>query len=612
MATPQLSPGVLVREVDLTVGRADNVFANTGGICAPFVKGPVNQVVDVTSEQDLLNVFGKPISSDRQYEWWLTASAFLSYGGRLKVVRIDGDYLKNSIVGTYSTAVSVKITNYDEYNENYLANDEVDFLYASKNPGTWANGLKICTIDNYADQKIGLQTSNPNGSWGLRVGDEIFKNLTNVSIAGAGATSSFTGKLRGIVVGINSVTTSGASGGSVDVKLISRISSTGVETPVDYIQSSTYASFLLNDSIGFAHSTGGAISVGVGTVLSSTTTTQEVLDWYNTQTLDLTNDTIYWKNIAPKPKTTSYCLDRGGKNDEIHVVVVDDLGTITGTKGSIIEKFVGLSKATDAISQVNSPAKNWYKKYLANFSSFIYAGTPDASGAVSARFAAAAGISTSQDSLVNGVWNSEAQGINFNVIGNQSYSVGDAANPTWSGLDYAEAGEIGQFAASLGALNTGYTLFDNEDEHVVDYLIAGPGPATEEECQSHAINLISLAGQRKDCLACVSPNRAVLLGDAGPLNTYTQTNNIIKYYGGVDISSSYGVLDSGWKYTYDRFNNQFVYIPCNGDVAGLMVRTSIEQYPWYSPAGQQRGVLNNAIKLAYNPSKSQRDQIYPL
>jgi phage tail sheath protein FI len=107
-------------------------------------------------------------------------------------------------------------------------------------------------------------------------------------------------------------------------------------------------------------------------------------------------------------------------------------------------------------------------------------------------------------------------------------------------------------------------------------------------------------------MAVVSPHRANVVSVN---NTTTQTTNLMRYYSALS-SSSYAVFDSGYKYTYDRFNNEFRYIPCNPDVAGLMVRTSIEAYPWFSPAGLTRGVLNNAIKLAYNPSKTQRDVLY--
>ena len=162
--------------------------------------------------------------------------------------------------------------------------------------------------------------------------------------------------------------------------------------------------------------------------------------------------------------------------------------------------------------------------------------------------------------------------------------------------------------ATLGSLKTSYELFNNKDEVAVDYLIMGPGLGTKFESQAKANQLISIANQRKDCMAVISPHRADVVNIT---NTTTQTNNVIEFFSPLS-SSSYAVFDSGYKYTYDRFNDRFRYIPTNADVAGLMVRTSITAFPWFSPAGQQRGVINNAIKLAYNPSKAQRDLLYPL
>ena len=154
---------------------------------------------------------------------------------------------------------------------------------------------------------------------------------------------------------------------------------------------------------------------------------------------------------------------------------------------------------------------------------------------------------------------------------------------------------------------TAYEEFDNKDNIAVDFLIMGPGCSTKAESQAKANKLISIAGARKDCVATVGPHRADLVGIT---NSTTQTNNLVDYFSALS-SSSYAVFDSGYKYTYDRFNNKFRYIPCNGDIAGLMCRTAIEAYPWFSPAGQQRGILNNTVKLAYNPDKAQRDILYP-
>ena len=134
----------------------------------------------------------------------------------------------------------------------------------------------------------------------------------------------------------------------------------------------------------------------------------------------------------------------------------------------------------------------------------------------------------------------------------------------------------------------------------------GPGCSAKDESQAKANQLISIAEGRKDCVAVISPHRSDVVNVTQGDN---QTNNILEFFSPLN-ASSYAIFDSGYKYTYDRFNNNFVYLPCNADVAGLMVRTEIEGYPWFSPAGQQRGVLNNAIKLAYNPKKSQRDVLY--
>ena len=160
---------------------------------------------------------------------------------------------------------------------------------------------------------------------------------------------------------------------------------------------------------------------------------------------------------------------------------------------------------------------------------------------------------------------------------------------------------------SLSNIQNSYQLFENKDEIAVDYLIMGPGCSTEPESQAKANYLISLAEGRKDCMAVIGPHRTNLVNVT---NTTTQTNNLINYYSVLN-SSSYAVFDTGYKFTYDRFNNKFRYIPTNADVAGLMTRTAIEAYPWFSPAGEQRGIINNAIKLAYNPTKAQRDKLYP-
>ena len=594
MATPQLSPGVLVREVDLTVGRADNVLDNIGAIAGPFPIGPVDYPIDISTEQDLINVFGKPLSTDSQYEYWMSASSYLSYGGVLKVVRTDGETLNNANAGIGSTSTSqLKIENYDDYTNNH--SDGNNFTYAAKNPGTWANNLKVCFIDNLADQTIGISTTNLSNV-GAIIGFGVTTALTNIALAGSGTTSIFNGYLKGIITGVTTDATGGNS--KFDVRIVSRVSSGNTETLIDYAEGSSTAGYSTSSSLIFVNNSG----INTGTSASSPITPSTVVDWYGQQTLGLTNSTIFWKSIAPKPVTNQYSLDRDGENDALHIAVVDDRGTITGNSGTIIEKFVGLSKAFDSISAVNSPQKIWYEQFLADFSSQVYAGSNPSSAADSYHGTAprAVGFSTSSFTpytTSQGLWGQNAQGITFSSIGNVSYTLAGGQNYSANG----------GFQASLGDLIDSYQLFSNKDEIQVDYLIMGPGLTNEVDSQAKANYLISLAGSRGDAVACIGPHRANLVGQT---NTTTQTTNLIQYFSSLQ-SSSYAIFDSGYKYTYDRFNNQFRYIPCNADVAGLMTRTNIVAYPWFSPAGQQRGILNNVVKLAYNPNKAQRDQLYP-
>jgi hypothetical protein len=681
MATPQLSPGVLVREVDLTVGRADNVLDNIGAIAGPFALGPVEDPIDITTEQELINVFGKPSSTDAQYEYWMSASSYLSYGGVLKVVRVDGSNLANANAIRNSSGVStagepnLKIKNFDDYEANF-ADDIANYIFAAKNPGSWANNLKVCVIDDKADQIIGINTNNLAGI-GASVGYGVTVALTNVTIAESGVTTTFNGYLKGIVTGINT-SSIGGNPSTVEVKITSRVSnayqrqdiitnrtvsiaatggattlyisgtdltqsittgnkfsivgvatytaisgvgSTSItiaaglgvtvvsgtaiqftnavsvastETPITYAAKNQSRSILANSELRFVS------SAGTATTNYSVAT---VKDWYDDQVLNLENSSILWSSIAPKPGTSQYAVNRNGRSDEIHVVVVDDTGTVTGIQGNLLEKHLNLSKATDAISAINSPQKIWWKEYLATYSRYVYVGDNPSDNlkvnepVVQTGFATLGSFTTNTNT--QGLWNVPTQDKTYSALGNVTYTLS-------GGKDYSNEGGM---TASLGDLFTAYNLFSNKDEIEVDYLIMGPGLGNINESQAKANHLVSIANSRKDCMAVISPHRGSVVDIT---NSDTQTDNIIDFFNGVSISSSYAVFDSGYKYTYDRFNNKFRYIPCNADVAGLMVRTSIVAYPWFSPAGQQRGILNNAIKLAYNPNKAQRDQLYPL
>ena len=599
MATPQLSPGVLVREVDLTVGRAENVLDNIGAICGPFEIGPVDEITDITTEQELISTFGKPISTDSQYEYWMGASNFLTYGGVLKVVRTDDTQLNNANAGVgIASTTSLKINNYDDYQQNHKDSDNT-FTYAAKNPGRWGNGLKVCYIDDAADQIVGIATTSLSGL-GAEVGFGVTASLSGVVIPGTGTTSEFTGFLKGIITGLT--TDSSGNSSTIDIKVVSRVETVGTgstETKIDYKEGTSFAAFGTGTALNIVNNSG----VNTTGTLSAALTPATAIDWYDQQTLGLTNATTFWKSIAPRPTSNVYVTDRQGKNDGLHIAVVDDDGSITGIKGNILEKHVNLSKAGDAVSNVNAPDKIYYKDYIADFSENIYVGYNLSSGitttSTSTVVPRSSGFSTDFTKVTtgDGLFGLDAQDVTFSVLGAQTFTLGGGENYS----------ATGGFKAELSNLITSYNLFENKDETEVDYLIMGPGCASEDQSQAKANSIISIANERKDCVAVIGPHRGNVVNVT---NTTTQTNNLINYFAPLS-SSSYAIFDSGYKYQYDRFNNTFRYVPCNPDVAGLMTRTNLVAFPWFSPAGQQRGVLNNAIKLAYNPTKAQRDRLYP-
>lgn len=591
MATPQLSPGVLVREIDLTVGRADNVLDNVGAIAAPFKSGPIEETVLITSQSQLVNVFGKPQSNDNHYEDWMVASEFLSYGGALQVVRIDGSNLKNANAGVSIASTDVKIKNYDDYEANYSS--ATDWFYASREAGEVNTNLKVCTIDNFADQTIGITTTSPVGA-GATVGFGVTVQLSGVNTPGAGTTSSFTGYLKGIITGITTDSTSNQKS-TIDVKIVSRVSGmatdSGTEYPITYQVGNPGKSIEATDTLTFVDNSGNDVS----TISAAT-----AVDWYDQQTLGLTNSTVFWKNLAPRPVTNNFAASRNAKNDAMHVAVVDDFGTVTGVQGNILETNFFLSKALDGEEDGNAPVRNYYKNYLANNSSYIFAGANagTTNDTVRGLTPQASGFSSGYTKITtgNGAWGLDAQGVTFNVLGNVTYTLA-------GGADY---GASGGMAPTLGDVLTGFKFFENKDEINIDFLLMGSSMNDELSTQSKANLLISIAEQRKDCQAVISPHRTNVVNVT---NSTTATNNILNFYSQIS-SSSFAVLDSGFKYVYDRFNNEFRYIPLNGDIGGIMARNNTVYLPWFSPAGQARGTLNNVVKLAYNPNKAQRDQLY--
>ena len=572
------SPGIVVREVDLTIGRVDTATDKVGAIVAPFAKGPVNEPILVENEQDLLDNFGEPSETDKHFEHFMVAQSYLAYGGVMRVVRAGDVDLTNAYVGTAS---SIRIDSTEDYNnKGYDTSTITGVTFAARNPGSWGNGLKVALIDSKADQTLTIGIST------LTVGVGVTQAVpAGTVVAGAGSTSLIDGYFKGIVTGV--------SGASVDVKFVAHVSTAGIETAKDYQPGGVYQ---FNNS--------GVLSYEVSSNAGggSTTTVSTTVDWFDQQTIALSNSTIKWNNISDRPGTSAFAASRSSRFDEVHVVVYDDEGKVTGNAGTVLEKHLNLSKAKDAEFSAGTPA--YWRKYLYNNSTNIFGGSAPA-GITTTNFGAG-NFTFASD---NG-WDQEAQGISFAGSGSVTSTLSDGKN--YNGMTGIQT--AGAFTVTIGDLGTGYDLFENPEEVDVDFLLMGSSNYTKEESQALANKIISVAELRKDAIAFVSPNRGSFLNDtaAGSVTVYSNsqiTDNLVSYYAPV-TSTTFGVFDSGYKYMYDRFNDTFRYVPMNGDTAGTCARNDINNFPWFSPAGTARGTILNAVKLAYNPNQTQRDTLY--
>ena len=435
MALNLASPGILIREVDLTIGRIDGTTGKVGGIVGSFEKGPVGEPTVITGENDLFDQFGQPYDTDKQYETWMVASSYLAYGGTLSVIRADDDGLFNAAVGVGSSVKIKSTEHYQElgYQENKLATQTV----AARNPGSWANDIRIAIIDGAADQILGIGTTGisafsaaisnrastiatgaattvgitttsievgqvvqgnfvpsgttvtvigageitlsntltnfESGSSNLDFGSLVFSQSppvvgsgveqdvpANTVVSGVGGTSLLDGKFKGIITEIGT--------DNVSVKFLSHVSSAGTETTQDF-----------NSIYKFSGTGTVAITTAGQTTSFGSTAVTSAKDWFDEQSYDVTTSSVgggtttvtaKWNAIADKPGTSDYAAARGGRFDEVHVVVIDAKGTISGNAGTVLEKHLNLSKAKDATFSVGSPS--YWRKYLYTNSSNIF------------------------------------------------------------------------------------------------------------------------------------------------------------------------------------------------------------------------------------------------
>jgi phage tail sheath protein FI len=286
------------------------------------------------------------------------------------------------------------------------------------------------------------------------------------------------------------------------------------------------------------------------------------------------NSWTYKPYFPAAPATSSYVATSGGANDQFHMVVVDEDGLFSnGAKGTVLEVFPYLSKASDAISDDGSPS--YYRTVLRNQSKYVYA------------------LGPVDNANTSDTWGQTAN-TSFSGCFMASANVG-------STVSLASGSDLALTAADY---TIAYSEFTNPDIVDISLVVTGDagGASNFTTVQQYAIDSISSA--RKDCIAFVSPPQSGIVGGATPESAVTSWVTTLSR------ASTYAVADSGWKYQFDKYNNVYRWIPLNGDIAGLCVRTDQTRDPWFSPAGVNRGAIKNVVKLAWNPSEAQRDAIY--
>ena len=276
--------------------------------------------------------------------------------------------------------------------------------------------------------------------------------------------------------------------------------------------------------------------------------------------------------VTAAPNTSFEAAAAGASYDELHIAVIDSGGLITGAKNTVLEVFPFLSKASDAVDSLGN--SNYYKNYIYNNSKYIYA------------------IDPPSYSTTNSTWGTTLPGKTFATL--QTLNGTNSTLTGGSDVPVTDANLI-----------SSYGLFTNSDEVDISLVITGGASVT---VQQYAIDNISSA--RKDCIAFVSPRYSDVVGQSG--NETTNIRSWITSLARQSNAGTYAVADSGWKYMFDKYNNTYRYVPLNGDIAGLCVYTDSVRDPWFSPAGFNRGQIKNAVKLAWNPTKTQRDTIYAI
>lgn len=529
------SPGVSIKEVDLTptLNVSDQ---NVGAVVIAAETGPVDTVTFVTSEKELVDTFGKP--NDNNYESWFAASTIIQYGGIAAVVRPTSSNIvlnSSSDAGLTSFIIKSKF-DYDNYSGTA-------FKFAGRSAGSLFNSIRVVAVDHGADQVITYTGADPS----VVAGDAI-RILNGGTLLGTGWIYKVDTTANTLHIILNDST--------------KRIPSSGTAT------------YSITDNAGSP-----VTLVAAGEIGSVNNTYYDTLEYA---------PGLNWRDVAPQPGTSSSVASKGGKFDEMHILVLDEDGIISGTPNTILEKYLFVSKAKDASTLDGSLV--YFRTAIAERSKYVFPGHSTGVDFIGTSKISLEGVTNANIGEAN-----SANKVFSPILSSGSPVLGFSLT---GGTDYDFVNDASDIEA---AVTNGYELLrDSESFNDVDFLIPGKISA------DRATKLIGIAESRRDCVAVISPRRSDVINSS---TSAVKTENIVDFFSGIS-SSSFAMFDSGYKYIYDKFNDTYRYVPCAADVAGLCINTTINSETWFSPAGYNRGNLRNATKLAYSPKQSERDRLY--
>jgi len=527
----QVSPGVQVKEIDLT-NVVPAVATSIGASAGAFEKGPVNSPTLITSEEELLRIFGRPQNTSNQFESWFTVANFLAYTDACFVTRAESAITNAGATG------GVLIRDDEHYESSFNTGQGSVGEWAARTAGTHGNslGVSICPSGTAYQQSLGAN------------------NLVNQN---------------DVAVGDNAITVDNAdeSGFAINVgDLLSFYSDANYTSPVDNFREYEVTAVNTTSNVITLRLKDNPDGVGFQTAIPDNSFVLRRWKFY-----DL---------FTSAPGTSAYATQNGrGTGDEMHVVVYDTTGDITGNdndvagqnQSSVIETYSNLSKNSSAKSPQGDSI--YYADVIFRQSAFIY-------------------------------WmDHNSAGTNWGTDTTSAYTA--VNTPTLTTL----SGGTDDYAVTAGEMQLSFEKYLDSDNIEVNLLLGGSSSLTTDSAagQDTFVTMITnIVETRKDCVGFVSPYRSATVGVA---DSNTQTDNVQDAF---DLcpSSSYMVFDSGYKYMYDKYNDVYRFVPLNGDTAGLCANTDRVADAWFSPGGLNRGNVRNAIKLSYNPNKANRDFLY--